>query len=61
MMNSKVFNHLLSVRKKKGAGYIVLIDPDKKSEHDLQEKVKASNDSGVDAIVVGGSLMMYGR
>jgi|TARA_B100000678_G_scaffold214562_1_gene181916 putative glycerol-1-phosphate prenyltransferase len=61
MMNSKVFNHLLSVRKKKGAGYIVLIDPDKKSENDLQEKVKSINDSGVDAIFVGGSLMMDGR
>ena len=61
MMNSKVYNHLLSVRKKKGAGYIVLIDPDKKSENDLPEKVKAINESGVDAILVGGSLMMDGR
>ena len=61
MMNSKVYNHLLSVLKKKGAGYIVLIDPDKKSENDLQEKVKSINDSGVDAIFVGGSLMMDSR
>jgi len=61
MMNSKVYNHLLSVRKKKGAGYIVLIDPDNKSEDDLPEKVKAINDSGVDAIFVGGSLMMDSR
>ena len=61
MMNSKVYNHLLSVRKKKGAGYIVLIDPDKKSENDLADKVKKINNSGVDAIFVGGSLMMDGR
>ena len=61
MMNSKGYNHLLSVRKKKGAGYIVLIDPDKKSENDLPEKGKAINESGVDAIFVGGSLMMDGR
>ena len=61
MMNSKVYNHLLSVREKKGAGYIVLIDPDKKSENDLPEKVKAINESGVDAIFVGGSLMMDSR
>jgi len=39
MMNSKVYNHLLSVRKKKGAGYIVLIDPDRKSENGLADKV----------------------
>ena len=61
MMNSKIYNHLLSVRNKKGAGYIVLIDPDNKSEDDLPEKVKAINDSGVDAIFVGGSLMMDSR
>ena len=61
MINPKVYNHLLSVRKKKGAGYIVLIDPDKKSENDLPEKVKAINESGVDAIFVGGSLMMDSR
>ena len=61
MMDSKVYNHLLSVRKKKGAGYIVLIDPDKKSENDLADKVKKINNSGVDAIFVGGSLMMDGR
>jgi len=60
MMNSKVYNHLLSIRKKKGAGYIVLIDPDKKSENGLAGKVKKINNSGVDAILVGGSLMMDG-
>ena len=43
-MNSKVYNHLLSVREKKGAGYIVLIDPDKKSENDIPEKVNAINE-----------------
>ena len=61
MMNSKVYNHLLSVRKKKGAGYIVLIDPDRKSENGLADKVKKINNSGVDAIFVGGSLMMDSR
>ncbi len=61
MMNPKVYNHLLSVRKKKGAGYIVLIDPDRKSENGLEEKVKKINNSDVDAIFVGGSLMMDGR
>lgn len=60
MMNSKVYNHLLSIRKKKGAGYIVLIDPDKKSKNGLADKVKKINNSGVDAILVGGSLMMDG-
>ena len=46
MMNSKVYNHLLSVRKKKGAGYIVLIDPDNKSEDDLPENRWLLRDEG---------------
>ena len=60
-MDAKVYNHLLSVRNKKGAGYIVLIDPDRKSENGLADKVNKINNSGVDAIFVGGSLMMDGR
>ena len=57
MINPKVYNHLLSVRKKKGAGYIVLIDPDRKSENGLAEKVKKINNSDVDAIFVGGDIV----
>jgi len=60
-MISKIYKHLLSVREKKGAGYIVLIDPDRKSENGLADKVNKINNSGVDAIFVGGSLMMDGR
>ena len=57
-MKKNVLNYLLSVKKKKGAGYIVLIDPDKNSENNLEEKVSKINNSGVDAIFVGGSLIL---
>ncbi len=57
-MKKNVLNYLLSVKKKKGAGYIVLIDPDKNSENDLEEKISKINNSGVDAIFVGGSLIL---
>ena len=57
-MKQNVLNYLLSVKKKKGAGYIVLIDPDKNSENNLEEKVSKINNSGVDAIFVGGSLIL---
>ena len=60
-MRKNVLNYLLSVKKKKGAGYIVLIDPDKNSENNLEEKISKINNSGVDAIFVGGSLMMDGK
>ena len=57
-MKKNVLNYLLSVKKKKGAGYIVLIDPDKNSENNLEEKISKINSSGVDAIFVGGSLIL---
>ena len=45
-MKQNVLNYLLSVKKKKGAGYIVLIDPDKNSENNLEEKISKINNSG---------------
>ncbi|MFQ6676949.1 MAG: geranylgeranylglyceryl/heptaprenylglyceryl phosphate synthase [Fidelibacterota bacterium] len=56
-MNS-VYQYLLNVKSKKGAGYIVLIDPDEKNDDNLISQVHAANVSGVDAFFVGGSLMM---
>lgn len=55
-----VFQYLLDIKKDKGAGYIVLIDPDKKNDESLVDQVEAANENGVDALFVGGSLMMDG-
>ena len=55
---SKVFKQLLDVKSEKGAGYIVLIDPDRKNEDTLAKQVTVANKSNVDALFVGGSLMM---
>ena len=54
----KVFKQLLDVKSEKGAGYIVLIDPDRKNEDTLAKQVTVANKSNVDALFVGGSLMM---
>lgn len=56
-----VYQYLLDVKAEKGAGYIVLIDPDKKNEGSLITQVHAANNAGVDALFVGGSLMMDSR
>ena len=56
-----VFSHLDSVIGKKGAAYVVLIDPDRKNEDSLESCVDSANQSGVDALFVGGSLMMDGK
>ena len=57
-MKETIFNYLLSVKEEKGAGYIVLIDPDKNSEKMLEEKISKINSFDVDAIFVGGSLIL---
>lgn len=57
-MKNKVYNYLLDVVSKKGAGYFVLIDPDKKNDANIIDFVQMANTSGVDALLVGGSLMM---
>ena len=57
----RVFDKLTKVVKDKGAGFIILIDPDRKNDKKLETLVENANRSGVDAIFVGGSLMMDGK
>ena len=48
-MKETIFNYLLSVKEEKGAGCIVLIDPDKNSEKSLEENLmKICNWLGID-------------
>ncbi len=53
-----IFDTLITTIEKKGAVYIVLIDPDKEDDNSIINRVKNANNSGVDALFVGGSLMM---
>ncbi len=57
-MKTKIYNYLLDTIKNKGAGYFVLIDPDQKNHSNIDEIVQVANESEVDALLVGGSLMM---
>ncbi|MDZ7376408.1 MAG: geranylgeranylglyceryl/heptaprenylglyceryl phosphate synthase, partial [candidate division KSB1 bacterium] len=53
----QTYNRLLEIRARRGAGYIVLIDPDKLS---LQESVKLAmraEQEDADIIFIGGSLL----
>ena len=54
----KVMDQLLAVKRKKGAGYFVLIDPDKQDVGTAVELAKTCEASGVDALLVGGSLLL---
>lgn len=57
-MKTKIYNYLLDTIKNRGAGYFVLIDPDQKNHSNIDEIVQVANESEVDALLVGGSLMM---
>jgi len=57
MKNTK-YKYLMNIYNHKGAGFLCLIDPDNQSP---SQSVKLANkciDAGVDAILVGGSLMV---
>ena len=56
-----VFSYLNSIIDEKGAAYVVLVDPDKKNSDSLESIVESANNSEVDALFVGGSLMMDSR
>ena len=60
MVNS-VYEYLESVQREKGAGFIVLIDPDKLSEEHLPQFVETCETADVDAFFLGGSLMHAGE
>ena len=53
----KVFEKLLKVREKRGAGYFVLIDPDKQEIPHALALAKTCENAQVDALLVGGSLL----
>jgi len=53
-----VYDHLLSVKAEKGAGFFVLLDPDRSKIAASRDQAKRCADAGVDALLIGTSLMM---
>ncbi len=51
------FEYLLKIRETNGAGFLLLLDPDKLAPEDLGRVVDHAQESGVDAFLVGSSLM----
>ncbi|MBD3225230.1 MAG: geranylgeranylglyceryl/heptaprenylglyceryl phosphate synthase [Caldithrix sp.] len=56
-----VYHDLLSVMDNQAAGYFILIDPDKTREENLPHHIETAIEAGVDAFLVGGSLLMHGH
>ena len=53
-----VYDQIMEVKTQKGAGYFVLIDPDRWELGQIEGLVAQINSSGADAIMVGSSLIL---
>ena len=51
-------DRMLKVRQERGAGYFILLDPDKNDRKALPAFIREATESGVDGFFVGGSLML---
>jgi len=55
-----IYKSLLNTVEKKGAAFLILIDPDKVNEKLYAKFIKQCEQSGVDGFLIGGSLMTNG-
>ncbi len=53
-----IYESLLATSKSKGAGYFVLVDPDKIASDKLPSFIEQATEAGVDAFLIGGSLIV---
>jgi phosphoglycerol geranylgeranyltransferase len=56
-----VYQKLLNVRDEKGAGFLVLLDPDRMSVQAIVDLAKKSEEGGADGFLVGSSLLLSTR
>lgn len=59
--SQKTFELLQHVKERKGAGFLLLIDPDKYSESQVIHLATDAEECGADAILIGGSVMVTYR
>ncbi|MBC8458576.1 MAG: geranylgeranylglyceryl/heptaprenylglyceryl phosphate synthase [Deltaproteobacteria bacterium] len=57
----KVLDYLLNIRTRAQAGYLVLIDPDRRSVAESVEFAQLAETAGVDALLIGSSLLISDR
>lgn len=58
MIKDKTYQRLKTIIERKGAGFILLIDPDKSTVEKAPNLIGSAIDAGVDAFFVGGSFLM---
>jgi phosphoglycerol geranylgeranyltransferase len=55
---ANTFSRLLQTKQSRGAGYLVLVDPDALADAHLGSYVRSATKAGADGFLVGGSLML---
>ena len=53
------YDHLESVVRQRGAGFLGLLDPDRMDKQDLIHTAAMCAENGVDALLMGGSFLLY--
>ncbi len=54
----KIFAKLIETKVNKGGGFFLLLDPDRADEKEILSRAEASEECGVDAILIGTSFML---
>ena len=55
---STTFDRLLDARRERGAGFWVLVDPDRHEPDEAATRARTAEDAGADAILVGSSILL---
>ena len=58
---TSVYSYLADVKERLGAGFLVLLDPDRSPQDTVVEQAVQCSEAGVDALLVGTSLLMGNR
>ena len=58
---TSVYSYLADVKERLGAGFLVLLDPDRSPQDTVVEQAVQCSEAGVDALLIGTSLLMGNR
>jgi putative glycerol-1-phosphate prenyltransferase len=58
-MMCHTYDRLIKARDEKGAGYLVLLDPDRRTRQELLEMALACEAGGADGLLIGSSILFF--
>jgi len=57
-MKTKTYQNLLTITKNQGAGFVLLLDPDRLPLEQVERTILSAREKGVDVFFVGGTLLL---